>query len=353
MATHRRGLRGSQWQIRDLLGDQRSGPSPLRDPRLYAAVGGLLACGAAATVAFTASDGGTGAGHDAGGPLALPVPRAVVPAPSRSGPTDAGPADGAPSDRSPGAVSGGSAARTTSPQGSDMVPRVWRVPMDDGAAPAPAHAGSGRRTVPVQKVINRSGHRVPWPRAANRAMGRHRADTENASSVTPAPGDAHARGEARHGDDDRHHRQRDCRHRRDDRARHACEHERQAHSHAAEHDADGAARTHGDDHRRDRDRAHGRHDAGDSHGPGRPCPADHRQDKTPPRPAHDAPPNQAAHESTAPEPTSQAAEPQPAMAALVASARHDRGHTLAAHHMDSASVLAALDDLQHTDRDHR
>src|SRR5438874_9254103 len=81
MATHRRGLRPAQWPVRDLLGEQRSRMGGLRDPRLYAAVGGLLACSAAATVVFTASDVGVRAGHD-GGPLALPVPGAVVPAPT-------------------------------------------------------------------------------------------------------------------------------------------------------------------------------------------------------------------------------------------------------------------------------
>src|SRR3954452_2228896 len=80
MATHRRGLRPAQWPVRDLLGEQRSRMGGLRDPRLYAAVGGLLACGAAATVAFTASDGAQG--REAGpGPMALPIPNTVVPAP--------------------------------------------------------------------------------------------------------------------------------------------------------------------------------------------------------------------------------------------------------------------------------
>ena len=58
MATHRRG-RGSQWQVRDLLGPA-SGRARCWDPRLYAAVGGLLACGAAATVASAGQPGGAG-----------------------------------------------------------------------------------------------------------------------------------------------------------------------------------------------------------------------------------------------------------------------------------------------------
>ena len=56
MATHRRGSRPSQWPVRDLLGQQRSRLGELWDPRVAAAVSGLLACGAAVSVAFTVSD---------------------------------------------------------------------------------------------------------------------------------------------------------------------------------------------------------------------------------------------------------------------------------------------------------
>src|SRR5689334_24621555 len=84
MATHRRGARPSQWPVRDLLREQGSRMGGLRDPRLYAAVGGLLACSAAATVAFTAGDGARDAPgpRPGSGPLALPAPSMVVPAPT-------------------------------------------------------------------------------------------------------------------------------------------------------------------------------------------------------------------------------------------------------------------------------
>jgi hypothetical protein len=83
MATHRRGLRPSQWPVRDLLGPDDRGR--LWDARIGAAVAGLLACGAAVTVVLTSGDT---AASDAPveapqpGPLALPPPPAGVPAPA-------------------------------------------------------------------------------------------------------------------------------------------------------------------------------------------------------------------------------------------------------------------------------
>jgi hypothetical protein len=82
MATHRRGLRPSQWPVRDLLGPADRGR--LWDARIGAAVAGLLACSAAVTVVLTsgdtaASDAPPGAPQP--GPLALPPPPAVDPAP--------------------------------------------------------------------------------------------------------------------------------------------------------------------------------------------------------------------------------------------------------------------------------
>ena len=82
MATHRRGLRPSQWPVRDLLGPADRGR--LWDARIGAAVAGLLACSAAVTVVLTSGDTAT---SDASpetpqpGPLALPPPAAVDPAP--------------------------------------------------------------------------------------------------------------------------------------------------------------------------------------------------------------------------------------------------------------------------------
>ncbi len=143
MATHRRGLRPAQWPVRNLLGDQRPAPGGLRDPRLYAAVGGLLACGAAATVAFTASDGGSGRGTGPG-PMALPAPGAgstAPPAPGAAPPPGAMPGDSAPDDSAPD----DSAPADSGPADA--------VPADPGRAdPAPPRARGGPRTAPVPRA---------------------------------------------------------------------------------------------------------------------------------------------------------------------------------------------------------
>jgi len=55
MATHRRGLRPSQWPVRDLLGPDGD-RGRLWDARIGAALAGLLACGAAVTVVLTSGD---------------------------------------------------------------------------------------------------------------------------------------------------------------------------------------------------------------------------------------------------------------------------------------------------------
>ena len=55
MATHRRGLRPSQWPVRDLLGPHGD-RGRLWDARIGAALAGLLACGAAVTVVLTSGD---------------------------------------------------------------------------------------------------------------------------------------------------------------------------------------------------------------------------------------------------------------------------------------------------------
>jgi hypothetical protein len=55
MASHRRGLRPSQWPVRDLLGPDVA-PGRLWDARIGAALAGLLACGAAVTVVLTSGD---------------------------------------------------------------------------------------------------------------------------------------------------------------------------------------------------------------------------------------------------------------------------------------------------------
>jgi len=174
MATHRRGLRPAQWPVRDLLGEQRSRMSGLRDPRLYAAVGGLLACGAAATVAFTASDGAQG--REAGpGPMALPMPNTVLPAPvdpapsdpDPSGSADSGSTGGAPSGPAPSGAHGGSAG------GSGPVPRAWRLPQQEPPLPVAVELAEGvepnadlaetiRERIRAVLVVQTHVELVPW-----------------------------------------------------------------------------------------------------------------------------------------------------------------------------------------------
>jgi len=73
MATHRRGLRPSQWPVRDLLGPHGD-RGRLWDARIGAALAGLLACGAAVTVVLTSGDT---ASSDA--PSGTPEPRRPQP----------------------------------------------------------------------------------------------------------------------------------------------------------------------------------------------------------------------------------------------------------------------------------
>jgi len=81
MASHRRGLRPSQWPVRDLLGPDVA-PGRLWDARIGAALAGLLACGAAVTVVLTSGDQAVSdQPAEALGPQAAPLPDAVVPAP--------------------------------------------------------------------------------------------------------------------------------------------------------------------------------------------------------------------------------------------------------------------------------
>jgi hypothetical protein len=333
MATHRRGSRESQWPVRDLLGEQRSGPSSLRDPRLYAAVGGLLACGAAATVVFTASDVGVRAGHDVGGPLALPVPSAVVPAPSALPPPPMAPAESGPA---------GSAAR------------AWQSSAADGAPGAAGLVSGGRRSMTVQEITERlsaergttgsssatrhgsSRHRAASSdsrvgvadetggrhraRAAHRPAGRHIAGAVHGS---PRRADRSGHGDDKQDHHGKHRRKHDCPEATPPAA--AARHARAAqHDGGAEYDKaqhDGTAQHDGKGHHDGK----GRHD-GKAHHDGT---------------AHHDGGMQNARSS----PTS-ASGAQPAMTALRSSARHAH-RRLATHPIHHGTVLAALDHLQH------
>ena len=308
MATHRRGARRSQWPVRDLLGEQRSGPSALRDPRLYAAVGGLLACGAAATVAFTASDGAVRGMPDGGGPLALPVPGAVVPAPPSSAP---------PSSAPPSSVPPSSAPAVPVPAPSDAGPSGSTPGAAAGGsvhgAPSPVPAVGGRRSMSVRQITERmaaetttrpkrsSTHGVPSPRTASGPAHAEPSPTDEGDGATEnTTAGRHRTRAARHDDTD-----------------HGRKHRHTKHRHGA-HASHGHHRRHVPDHPHGHGHPHG-HPDGHGHGHGRDCDADPRH---------------------------------PAMSALGASTGDDRSRTIAAHPIDPGTVLAALDDLQHPDRPH-
>ena len=83
MSTHRRGVRPSQWPVRDLLGPE-NGRARFWDARVGAAAAGLFACGAAVTVVLSS---GSRAVSDQpleapGSPLAIPAPALAPPVPA-------------------------------------------------------------------------------------------------------------------------------------------------------------------------------------------------------------------------------------------------------------------------------
>jgi hypothetical protein len=83
MSTHRRGVRPSQWPVRDLLGPE-NGRARFWDARVGAAAAGLFACGAAVTVVLSS---GSRAVSDQrleapGSPLVIPAPALVPPVPA-------------------------------------------------------------------------------------------------------------------------------------------------------------------------------------------------------------------------------------------------------------------------------
>jgi hypothetical protein len=135
MSTHRRGVRPSQWPVRDLLGPETA---RLRfwDARVGAAAAGLLACGAAVTVVLSS---GSRAVSDQtleapGAPLVLPAP-APAPAP-RPAPDPVVPAPVAPPHAAPQAAG----PYVVAPRPRGPAPKHRR---------APAHR---RKAVPARDV---------------------------------------------------------------------------------------------------------------------------------------------------------------------------------------------------------
>jgi hypothetical protein len=352
MATHRRGSRPSQWPVRDLLGQQRSRIGELWDPRVAAAVSGLLACGAAVSVAFTVSDGAAPSRPDVLAPApAAPVPSAVVPAPA-PGPVVPAPTPG---------PSGGRAAvpdPAAPVPASDPAPRAWRVPATehpDPVVPRPAAVPERRRGMSVQEITERLTAEVsavedgrvagvlvvPIQREADataladlarhptavkeRASGRHRASTsEEADGDNDAADDDSDRDDSDRDDaDDEHHDE--------DRASDADRDEHEDREDCDENHDDEQDDEHDDKHRdTHRDEDDDRDTADDTWPAHRWFGHDEKQVEPAAHSAHAAP-----H--------------RPAMAILVTDADDDHG--LTTRHIDTRAVLAALADLESADGD--
>ena len=186
MSTHRRGMRPSQWPVRDLLG-----PETVRarfwDARVGAAAAGLLACGAAVTVVL--SSGSRPVSDQPleapGSPLAIPAPAPPFPAaPPPVAPPQAAPPQVAEPQLPARAVA--PRPRSARPQHRRAAPRhrvtavpapsARDVPVEGGAAPqdrtlaeqvATAVDGWAGRTGPDGTVVG--WHLEPVQRPADAA----------------------------------------------------------------------------------------------------------------------------------------------------------------------------------------
>jgi hypothetical protein len=161
MATHRRGLRPSQWPVRDLLG-VTADRGRLWDARVGAALAGLLACGAAVTVVVTAGD--TAAPDEPAPttqpPLALP-PAVSPPAPPvhKTPPAQAVPPTSGDVGRTPEA-----APRPTPPRSSRSADRATGQPRRAPAAAAddaPQPTLGGQITAVIEQA-ERDPDTVGW-----------------------------------------------------------------------------------------------------------------------------------------------------------------------------------------------
>jgi len=134
MSTHRRGVRPSQWPVRDLLGPE-NGRARFWDARVGAAAAGLFACGAAVTVVLSS---GSRAVSDQrleapGSPLVIPAP-ALVPSVPAAPPPVALPPVAAPQVAEPQLP-----ARVDAPRPRSARPQHRRAaPRHRTAVPAPS-----------------------------------------------------------------------------------------------------------------------------------------------------------------------------------------------------------------------
>ena len=169
MSTHRRGVRPSQWPVRDLLG-----PETVRarfwDARVGAAAAGLLACGAAVTVVLTS--GGRAMSEQTleapGAPLALPAPAPVPAVPPPAVP----PAAAAPQVAEPRLPARDVVAphpRSARPQHRRAAPRHRPAAPAPSARDAPVKRDAAPRDGPGPCGAGRHGHRrVGGPVGAGR-----------------------------------------------------------------------------------------------------------------------------------------------------------------------------------------
>ena len=153
MSTHRRGVRPSQWPVRDLLGPE-NGRTRFWDARVGAAAAGLLACGAAVTVVLTSGSRPVSDQtlETPGAPLALPAPVPVVPPPA--GPVVPPPA----------APPAAAAPQVAEP----------RLPARDVVAPrprSPSHGTAALRRATARRYPRRRHATFPWKEPRRRRTG--------------------------------------------------------------------------------------------------------------------------------------------------------------------------------------
>jgi hypothetical protein len=184
MASHRRGLRPSQWPVRDLLGPEVA-PGRLWDARIGAALAGLLACGAAVTVVLTSGDQAVsdqpaeaiGPGPQAD-PPSVPVPQ-LVPAPA------------GPMVVTPPAVT---VPRITPPRSVRPHPAPPR--MRQGSTGSTGSASRSKEQTLAEQVASAVEHREDRP-------ARHRADVGRLRVPAQRPADAAALLDLACADEDR------------------------------------------------------------------------------------------------------------------------------------------------------
>jgi len=247
MASHRRGLRPSQWPVRDLLGPDVA-PGRLWDARIGAALAGLLACGAAVTVVLTSGDQAVsdqpaealGPGPQADSP-SVPVPQ--VPSPEVPPPAIAlpqlVPAPAGPMMVTPPAVT---VPRITPPR-SARPPHAAPPRMRQGST---GSASRSKEQTLAEQVASAIEHREDRP-------ARHRPDVGRLRVPTQRPADAAALVDLACPDEDRSEGRRSGgRHRAPD---------SEVEHHVARHHP--AHRDHDDRDQRERDRAEHEHEHDD------------------------------------------------------------------------------------------